>query len=64
MGEMGVGGQWPRCLSLGTKLVLSEGNRNCLLVICFICIFIFACRQALRGPCLEKHCSEAGEGIF
>lgn len=72
--------QWPQCLSLGSEAVLPgdraepssisegvvcEGEGTRLLVICSACIFIFACAQAPRGPCLEKQgSSEAGEGIF
>lgn len=57
------GGQWSRCLSLGNELVLGgggvtnqvisdsvfQGKRNCLLVICFICIFIFAVLRLQEG---------------
>lgn len=61
--------QQPDCWSLGDKLglggagdkpssisdgVFQDRRNSCLLVICFIWIFIFAGLRLQRGSCLEK----------
>lgn len=60
----GVGPGWDGDKPKSILASVCEGERNCSLVICFTCIFIFACAQAPRGPCLEKCCSVAEKVYF